>query len=150
KDDALPLMVPSDNDRPWSLSSAWGDSSFGSVETANESTNGWTIADASHWSLARVVVYWSQMYGFYPLRNGPRDTWTVIGPREVYEIYDESYATACPGGMDLNLVTARAQQILAGGSPPADNLVRRYPEGVDMYVTGTSDTKTVYAVFTDA
>lgn len=117
KDDDLELMVPDDGDRPWSLASAWGDSSFRSVETCNESTDGWTISDKSHWSLARAVAYWAKRDGFYPHRNGPRDTWTVVGHREVADIYDISYGTACPGGMDLDLVTRRAQSLL--GSSPA-------------------------------
>lgn len=140
KDARIDLYVPSDSDRPWSLSSAWGDSSFRSVETANESTNGWTISDASHWSLARAVAYWAERDGFYPHRNGPQNTWTVIGHREVYTIYDESYATACPGGMDLSLVTAWSQQILKGSDPsgggtkplPVETPWEQYEKETDM------------------
>ena len=113
KDDSIELIVGDDRYRPWSLSSAWGDSSFRSVETANESTNGWTISDASHWSLARAVAYWAEQDGFRPHRDGDPSTWTVIGHREAYSIHGVSYATACPGGLDLNLVTKRAQQLLS-------------------------------------
>lgn len=106
-----------DENRPWSLADAWGDSAFRSVETANESTNGWTISDASHWTLARLVAYWAEQDGFWPHRSGDPKTWTVIGHREFHDIYGGSYATACPGGMDLNLVTARAQALLGGTAP---------------------------------
>lgn len=104
----------SDEFRAWSLSSAWADSSFRSVETCNESTAGWTISDASHWTLARNVAYWADRDGFWPHRNGDPRTWTVLGHREVFTIYGQSYSTACPGGMDLDLVTRRAQQLLTG------------------------------------
>lgn len=106
--------------RAWSLSDAYWDSRAFTVECANESTNGWTISDASHESLARLVANWASRYGFYPHRNGNPKTWTVIGHREVYTIYGGSYATACPGGMDLARITARAQQILAGGGLAAE------------------------------
>lgn len=123
KDDQLPLMVPNDNDRPWSLSSAYWDSAMRSIETANESTDGWTISDKSHWKLAHAVAFWAEKDGFYPHRNGPEETWTVLGHREIYSIHDASYATACPGGMDLDLVTKRAQTILAtnGALPGMDD-----------------------------
>lgn len=106
-----------DEYRAWSLSSAYWDSACRSVETANESTNGWTISDASHWSLARLVAYWAERDGFWPHRDGNPKEWTVLGHREVYSIHGASYATACPGGMDLDLVTKRAQDILRGSDP---------------------------------
>lgn len=108
-----------DGDRPWSLSSAYWDSALRSVETCNESTNGWTISDASHWELAKAVAYWSEREGWWPHRSGSRDTWTVIGHNEVYTIHGASYATACPGGMNINLVVARAQELRGGAAAPA-------------------------------
>lgn len=117
KDENFERMMD-DGWRAWSLSDAYWDSALRSVETCNESTDGWTISDASHWALARGVAYWASVDGFYPHRSGDPKTWTVIGHREVYTIHGGSYATACPGGMDLDLVVRRAQQILvaaAGG-----------------------------------
>lgn len=113
-------QLMTDEFRAWSLSSAWGDSSFRTVETCNESTDGWTISDASHWTLARMVAYWAQKDGFWPSRSGDPRTWTVLGHREVYTIWGESYGTACPGGMDLDLVTRRAQQLLTTASTAAE------------------------------
>jgi hypothetical protein len=161
KDDACELLVPDDGDRPWSLADAWGDSAFRSVETCNESTVGYTVSDASHWTLARVVAYWAQRDGFYPHRSGDRSTWTVIGHREFHDIYERSYPTACPGALDLDLVTRRAQQLLADdtATPPAtigdihmsqrqyfariDDLERDDGEwmiaGVDLFVDPTND-----------
>lgn len=101
--------------RAWSLSDADWDSWAMTVECANESTAGWTISQASHESLARLVADWATRYGFYPHRNGDPRTWTVIGHREVYTIHGGSYATACPGGMNLDWIAARAQQLIAGG-----------------------------------
>lgn len=113
KDSRLPEMFDTDGPwRAWSLSDAYWDSALRSVETCNESTIGWTVSAASHRSLAKVVAYWAQKDGFYPHRNGDPKTWTVLGHREVYTIHGGSYSTACPGGLDLNLVTRLAQEIL--------------------------------------
>jgi len=114
KDDARELIVGDDAFRAWSLSSAYWDSALRSVETCNESTTGWTISDASHRSLGRLVAYWAERDGFWPHRDGDPKTWTVLGHREVYTIHGGSYGTACPGGMDLNLVTRYAQEHLLG------------------------------------
>ena len=100
--------------RAWSLSDAYWDSWALTVECANESTNGWTISDASHESLAMLVANWATRYNFWPHRDGDPKTWTVLGHREVYTIHGGSYATACPGGMDLNRITRRAQEIIKG------------------------------------
>lgn len=148
KDDDFERMVP-EGWRPWSLSSAYWDSALRSVETANESTIGWTISDASHWSLARGVAYWASIDGFWPHRDGDPKTWTVIGHREVYTIHGGSYATACPGGMDLDLVTRRAQAILTGAAtaaldetPIEEEEEMNKPFGIKL----TVDTGTKYAL----
>lgn len=112
--DRISKRLMSDEFRAWSLSSAWGDSSFRSVETCNQSTDGWTISDESHWELAYLVAFWALVDGFWPHRDGDAKTWTVIGHREAYTIWDISYGTACPGGMLLDLVTYRAQQLILG------------------------------------
>jgi hypothetical protein len=111
KDTRRAALVPEEF-RAWSLSDAYWDSWALTVECANESTNGWTISDASHESLAQLVADWARRYKFYPHRNGPAETWTVLGHREVYQIHGGSYATACPGGMDLDRIVKRAQQLL--------------------------------------
>jgi hypothetical protein len=118
KDGKRELIVPSNADRPWSLSSAWGDSAFRSIECANQSVNGWTISDESVDSMALVVAYWAITDGFYPQRAGnDRRKWTVFGHGEMLPVWGVSYATACPGGMPLDVVTKRAQEILASGAP---------------------------------
>lgn len=104
--------------RAWSLSSAQWDSWAFTVECANESTNGWTISDESHETLAQLTADWARRYGFWPHRDGDSRYWTVYGHREIYTIHGASYATACPGGMNLDFVAKRAQQILQGDLPP--------------------------------
>lgn len=116
--------------RAWSLSDALWDSKAMTVECANESTNGWTISAASHESLALLVADWARRYGFWPHREGDPKTWTVIGHREVYTIHGGSYATACPGGMDLNWIAKRAQEILNG-----DDMAT--PEEISQYLRNT-------------
>lgn len=98
--------------RAWSLSSAKWDSLLRSAECANESTAGWTLSAATHETAAQMVAFWAQQDGFWPSRSGPRSTWTVFGHREIFEEFGDSYATACPGGMDLDWITTRSQAIL--------------------------------------
>lgn len=116
KDTRLAGIVPEEL-RAWSLSSPLWDSRSFTVECANESTAGWTISDASHESLAQLCANWSRRYGIPINRSGDPRTWTVLGHREVYTIWGQSYATACPGGMDLDRIAARAIQILNGTTP---------------------------------
>lgn len=112
KDSSIVGLVPEEL-RAWSLSDAYWDSRALTVETANESTAGWTISAASHESLARIVADWSFRYGFFPHRSGDPESWTVIGHNEVNSIHGGSYGTQCPGAMDLDWIVARAQQLLA-------------------------------------
>ena len=125
-----------DGYRAWSLSDGYWDSALRSVETCNESTNGWTISDASHWKLAAAVAYWSATEGWWPHRDGAPTNWTVIGHREVYSIHGGSYATACPGGMDLNLVTSRAQALRNGAGPAGGGTtpIQNKPKENKMYL----------------
>jgi hypothetical protein len=130
--------------RAWSLSSAYWDSVLNSVECANESTNGWTVSDASHETLAKMVAFWAQRDGFRPHRDGGpnaplavKKTWTVLGHRELYSIHGASYATACPGGMDLDRITARANEILGGAVSPQNIKKRRK----HMYLVWDTDGK---------
>jgi hypothetical protein len=133
--------------RAWSLSDAYWDSVLSSVECANESTSGWTISAASHETLAQQVAWWAQRDGFRPHREGNPRTWTVLGHREIYSIYGDSYATACPGGMNLDWIAVRAREILAGSNskpqPPAHKYWRAKMYGL---VKGNGKDQTVYAV----
>lgn len=112
--DGARVAVVDETQRAWSLSDAYWDSRAFTTECANESTSGWAISGPSHESLAQLVADWSRRYGWWPHRDGDPRTWTVIGHREVYTIHGGSYATACPGGMNLDWITVRAQQIRRG------------------------------------
>lgn len=146
--DSISKQLMTDPYRPWSLSSAWGDSTFRSCETCNE-PDLWNFSDATVWELARMVAFWAQRDGFWPHRSGPKTTWTVLGHREVYEIYDVSYATACPQGMPLDLVTARAQDILraaAAGSEDDESEEDEMKNSAYIY-TRAKDKKSVVFLF---
>lgn len=121
KDARVGQMMPLDVYRAWSLSDAYWDSALRSVETCNESSEGWTISEASHRSLAKLVAFFALRDGFWPHRDGDPKKWTVLGHREVYTIHGGSYATSCPGGMDLNKVTRYAQELLRQINPEPDN-----------------------------
>lgn len=96
--------------RAWSLSSQYWDSVSLSSETCNETTSpGWTISEASYATLAKVVADWCVRYGIACNRT------QVLGHREVYTRYGASYATACPGGIDLDRVVRDAANIINNG-----------------------------------
>lgn len=96
--------------RAWSLSSGYWDSVSLSSETCNSggAEQGWPISEASYLSLARVVADWCVRYGI------PCNRERVMGHREVYTRYGASYATACPGGIDLDRVVREANAIING------------------------------------
>lgn len=115
--DSRCVKIVDDGARAWSLSDPYWDSVLRSIECANESTAGWTISKESHQTLARQVAWWSfddtrNGQPWWPHRDGDPTTWTVLGHREINQIHGGSYATACPGGMDLDLVTRLAQSYL--------------------------------------
>lgn len=118
KDDQIVHTVPLDK-RAWSLGDAYWDSRAFTCECVNDSANGWTLSIETHESIAQFVAAMANEFGFRPHRSGDPRSWTVLGHREVYTIHGGSYATACPGGMDLAWITKRAQQILDGGDGPA-------------------------------
>lgn len=138
------VRIVADHLRAWSLSSSYWDSWGRTVECANESTGGWTISADSHESLAQFVAYWSEQGGWWPHREGDPAGWTVLGHREVYTIHGQSYATACPGGMNLDWIASRAQEIRTGAPKPTTKIRRdmingRHPNGA---ITAFGETTT--------
>lgn len=107
-------VVPEES-RSWSLSSSEWDGRSITVEAENESTFGWTISAAAMESLAHLVADVCTRYGIPCTRD------RVLGHREIYTRHDASYATACPGGMNLDAIVARAQQIMAA-TPAGNNI----------------------------
>jgi hypothetical protein len=106
---ALVSVVPEEFRAHTSSSASWDGRAI-TVECANLSREGWTISPQSHEALAQLCADVATRYGF-PLN---RDT--VLGHRELYERYRASYPTACPGGMDLDYIVKRANEILAGAT----------------------------------
>lgn len=123
--------------RAWSLSDARWDSLAYTLENANESTDGYTFSGTTQESIAQWIADVSRRTGIYPHRNGDPTTWTVIGHSEVYTIHEGSYATACPQSLDLNWITARAQQILKGATK------RKKSDVPDLLRSTLPDTDTV-------
>ncbi len=79
--------------RAWSLGSASWDARSVTVETINNSTDGWTVSDRTFDNLARLIADWSTRYGI-PITDD-----TVLTHQEVYARYGASYPTACPGDL---------------------------------------------------
>ncbi|MBC7589672.1 MAG: N-acetylmuramoyl-L-alanine amidase, partial [Salinibacterium sp.] len=73
----------------------------------------WPVSHDAHEKAAQLTADWCKRY------NIPCDREHVIGHREVYTKFGKGYATACPGGLDLNWIVARANEILGAGSHPA-------------------------------
>jgi peptidoglycan hydrolase-like protein with peptidoglycan-binding domain len=108
--DAQFASVVDEKMRAWSLSSPKWDSRSLTIEACNSSAGGsWPLSPKTHEMLARIVVDWSKRYGI------PIDRKHVIGHREVYSRYGASYATACPGGMDLDWIVTRARELAGKG-----------------------------------
>lgn len=119
--------------RAWTSASPFWDGQGLTIECANESTTGWTISAASYESMAILLADWSRRYGF-PLRRNGRSS-TVFGHRELYTYFGDSYATACPGGMDIDRVVRRANQILSATSA-ASGAATTIPEEEQMADAG--------------
>jgi hypothetical protein len=103
-------IVPEEK-RAWSLSSEFFDSQALTTEIENESTGGsWPVSDAAQEAAAQITADWCKRY------NIPCDRDHVIGHREVYAL-GYGYATACPGGLDLDWIVKRANEILGDDAP---------------------------------
>lgn len=130
--------------RAWSLSSTYYDSVSLSSETCNSggAAQGWPISEASYQTLAKIVAEWCRKYGI------PANRERIIGHREVYSRYGASYATACPGGINLDRLVSMVNNILtgtAGGgiNPIEDDMFtdqdRYLMAEIKQIITGPSD-----------
>lgn len=105
KDQQVVGVVPEEF-RSWSLASPEWDARAITVEVCNELTgdaSGWPISEASSTSLAMLIADCAQRFGF------PIDRGAVLGHREVFQRHGRSYATVCPGGIDLDRVVELAK-----------------------------------------
>jgi peptidoglycan hydrolase-like protein with peptidoglycan-binding domain len=83
-------------------------------EVADESYGGsWPISAASYETLAKTIADLHNRYGI------PLDRNHIVGHRELWTRFRASYATACPGGMDIDKVVNMARAKLGQGSVPA-------------------------------
>ncbi|MDJ0338275.1 N-acetylmuramoyl-L-alanine amidase [Cryobacterium sp. PH31-O1] len=105
--------VVDESRRAWSLSSSMFDSQALVTEIANSAVGGgWLVSAAATEAAAQLTADWCRRFSI------PCDRDHVIGHREVYTRFKKGYATACPGGLDLDGIVNRARQILGqGGSP---------------------------------
>lgn len=102
--------------RPWTSADAFYDGRALTAEVANLSTDGWTISDASYDAMGRLAA------GAYRVYGVPLDRDHHLGHRELYERFGASYATACPGGMNVDWVVELGRRYLtstAGLAPAA-------------------------------
>ena len=130
------VSVAPESRRSFSLGSALFERGVLTAECVNSTgAPSWSLSDRTHESIARWVADVCRRHGIRPHRDGNPKTWTVIGHREVYTIHRRSYATVCPGGMRLDSITRRAQQIL---NPPLPE-----PEDEDMKPTNYADKSTM-------
>lgn len=141
-DGTVVLVVPEEL-RAWTSSSASWDGRAVTFEVEN-STMGpnWLISAAAEEKLAQMVADIATRYGFPINRN------TVIGHRELNSRYGASYATACPGGMRLDWIVARAVEIQREGVAPTPpvvaEVIRKAEDGMTMFVHKDGKNQALY------
>lgn len=106
----ITAVVP-EGRRPWTTSSALDDGAL-TIECANESGSPyWGISSASHEACARLAAYAYQAHRVPLQRATAANGWRGhMGHSEA----PDTYATFCPGNMDIDYIIARAQQIVGG------------------------------------
>lgn len=98
----------------------------------------WTCSPEAFESTARLIEDCSRRYGFPLRRATAADPRGVTGHRDLLATFRASYATACPAGISVDALIARAQQIRSGGGAAE--------EGDDMFTDqDRSDLRNVYA-----
>ena len=138
KDNDIVGVVPEEY-RSWSLSSSVWDGRSITVETCNSAmgdASGWPISVATYHSLAKLIADCATRYNF------PINRDRVLGHREVYSRHGASYATACPGGINLDRLVSMAKEYQAGTSRPVPEITY----GDDMYLVRNSGDGKTYLV----
>lgn len=74
----------------------------------------WKVSAKAHEAVAQLCADISRRHGFALNRQR-----SVEGHREIYQRYGASYPTACPGGLDMDWIVNRANEILGGAPAPA-------------------------------
>lgn len=105
--------VVDEQDRAWTSASSYWDGRSITFECVNSAgPPDWPQSEASYEAIARMCADISNRYGFPLTRDGRNST--VLGHRELYQYFGASYATGCPGGMNMDRIVERANQILSG------------------------------------
>lgn len=95
-------VVP-EGSRSWSVDNAPWDARSITFEIENSSVGGgWPVSAKAQEATARVIADVCKRYRIPITRD------RIIGHREVYTRFGAGYATACPGGLDVDWVVARA------------------------------------------
>jgi hypothetical protein len=132
-DGAVVLVVPEEY-RAWTSASASWDGRAITFEVENSTGEpNWLISAKAEEKLAQMVVDIATRYNF------PINRDTVIGHRELYSRYGASYATACPGGMRLDWIVNRANEIKNNPGSIPNNSVAPKPQEEDIVM----DQKTI-------
>ncbi|WP_181059303.1 peptidoglycan recognition family protein [Pseudoclavibacter sp. AY1H1] len=140
KDGQIVGVVPEEH-RGWSLSSPEWDGRSITVETCNSATgdaSGWPISEQSYESLAKLIADCATRYGF------PINRDRVLGHREVFSRHGASYATACPGGIDLDRLVRMAKEAQSGARPAPATPEPTVEES--MYVVFVAETKSNWLI----
>lgn len=135
KDREIVSVVP-ESRRSYSLGAAVFERRVLSAECVNSTAApNWLLSSETHESIAQWVADVSMRHGITPHRDGLAKSWTVIGHREAYTIHGAGYATACPGGMRLDWIVDRAQQIIREKTQPKEQDMRNFVNTAT-YVSG--------------
>lgn len=109
--------VVSEANRSWSVANAAWDSRSITICHINSSAGGsWPVSGAAHDASSRLVSDVCERYGI------PVDRNRIFGHRELFTRHGAGYATACPGGLDMDRIV---RQAAAGGGSSAPSRRRR-------------------------
>ncbi|MEF3323159.1 N-acetylmuramoyl-L-alanine amidase [Gulosibacter sp. GYB002] len=87
------VCVVDEDRRAWTSASSYWDGRAITVETINNSANGWTVSERTFDNLAKLIADVATRYRF------PIDDTHIITHQELYTRYGASYPTACPGDL---------------------------------------------------
>lgn len=71
----------------------------------------WPVSAESHETVAQLLADFHRRYGVKLDRDH------VVGHRELWTRWHASYATACPGGLNIDAIVNRAKELVAGATP---------------------------------
>jgi hypothetical protein len=118
--------VVSENNRSWSVANAHWDSRSITICHINSSAGGsWPVSDAAHEASARLVADICRRRGIPVNRD------RIFGHRELWTRHRAGYATACPGGLNMDRIVTMA---VADANLPTQ---RRHDMQVLRVVNGT-------------